>query len=299
VTTATWTTGSLHGSDANFRTWGSEFAAQLAAVGLTQTADTGQVNWTTVTRPGASTDAGYEIWEFTDTQQSASPSSPIFLKFYYGTGTGTTNPRIRVEVGTGSNGSGTLTGTGSGTVINGNHAYGAGTSTATPSYMCHADGIFWYCWKNGSGHAGMFVVARTCDADGDPDGDGIFIWSYGSINSNAAWIHNSRMVRLAATAAVVFSNLNSITAYATSLVPGVISPSTLPSGDKQAYIVWTSNPDMRPIGSLAAVLNSELPVYTTFSTAMVGATSHTFINLAYTGSLVSGSSSHGLALLWE
>lgn len=110
---ATFTLDSFTNSDATFRAWGSAISAQFAAIGYVQTSDTGQINWTTVTDPGASTDAGYEVWRFNDSLQG---SAPIFFKLYYGTGTTTNGPRLRVEVGTASNGSGTLSGTGSGTV---------------------------------------------------------------------------------------------------------------------------------------------------------------------------------------
>jgi hypothetical protein len=35
--------------------WGSGIAAQIAAMGLVQTSDTGQINWATVTRPAINT----------------------------------------------------------------------------------------------------------------------------------------------------------------------------------------------------------------------------------------------------
>lgn len=96
-----------HSTDAAFRVWGSAINAALAAVGLTQTSDTGQVNWTTVTRAGTNADAGYEIWRFNDTSQA---SRPIFLKVRYGTSSAADRVRFRIDVGEGSNGSGSLTG---------------------------------------------------------------------------------------------------------------------------------------------------------------------------------------------
>lgn len=96
-------------NDANFRTWGSGIAAQLAAVGMVQTGDTGQINWTTVNRPGSNnTFAGYEIWRFPNSAEQT--ACPIFLKIEYGVGTGLDRPSLRFLAGSGSNGSGTLTG---------------------------------------------------------------------------------------------------------------------------------------------------------------------------------------------
>lgn len=140
MTNTTWSVAPSYTTDAGFRSWGLAISTALAAVGMTNTSDTGQINWTTVTRPvGANSDAGYEIWRFSDTAQS---TAPVFIKLYYGSGGATANnPRIRVEVGTGSNGSGTLTGTGSGTIT----AVMTGSSsdaTARANWMaCDASGL--------------------------------------------------------------------------------------------------------------------------------------------------------------
>lgn len=97
----------LHGSDAQFQTWGAQVNAALTAAGLTNTSDTGQINWSTVVRATSNTDAGYEIWRLNDTLQA---SRPCFLKFRYGTTSSTDRPRLLVDIGEGSNGSGSLTG---------------------------------------------------------------------------------------------------------------------------------------------------------------------------------------------
>lgn len=94
-------------TDAEFRTWGGGVSAAIAAVGLVKTADTGQINWTTVlTPPGASTYQGYEIWRFNDSVQA---TAPIFFKLEYGSGSTTGRPAFRLTVGKGSDGAGTLT----------------------------------------------------------------------------------------------------------------------------------------------------------------------------------------------
>jgi hypothetical protein len=93
--------------DATFRTWGGGISAQLAAVGLVQAADTGQINWATVARPAANGFAGYEIWRFSDSLQA---TFPVFIKLEYGTGSLADRPSLRVQTGSGTNGAGTLTG---------------------------------------------------------------------------------------------------------------------------------------------------------------------------------------------
>ena len=107
MTTASTNTAIDHTSDAGFRTWVAEIITQLLAVGLTQTADTGQINTASVTRPAINTMAGYAIFRFNDTLHA---TNPIFLKLQFGTGGSTTTPAMQLQVGRGSNGSGTLTG---------------------------------------------------------------------------------------------------------------------------------------------------------------------------------------------
>ena len=104
ATPANWT----NSSDANFRAWGSYLAARMEAVGIIKTADTGQIDWTTVTTPaGVNTYQGYEIRRFTDALQA---SAPVYLKIQFGEGAGVDGPGIRVQIGSGSDGAGNLTG---------------------------------------------------------------------------------------------------------------------------------------------------------------------------------------------
>lgn len=94
--------------DADFRSWGSGLSAQFAAVGLVKTADTGQIDWSTVLKPSATVQQrGYEIWRFNDALQA---TKPVFIRIDFGSGAGASLPGLWVTVGTGTNGAGTLTG---------------------------------------------------------------------------------------------------------------------------------------------------------------------------------------------
>jgi len=310
MTTAAWSSGNASSTDAEFRAWGSEFAAKLAAVGMVQTADTGQINWTTVTNPVVKeTDAGYEIWRFNDAMQA---TAPIFIKFYYGQGSQNgalgANPRIRVELGTGSNGTGTLTGTGSGTVRAGNHAVtttgSSGSATATPSYMCHTSGFFGYVWHAGNKGEGYFALSRTCDTSGVPDATGAVMWSYGASTPNLGNLANAAFLRYASPASVVMSvGPNSGAAVYLSYAPGTAAfttSTTLPSGDKQAFLCWGLFPDMRPVNGICNVQSTEFAAQSTFSVAMVGSTAHTYLQMGIVGAgFQIGLSSGNLAMLWE
>jgi hypothetical protein len=292
MTTASWSSGNLHNSDATFRAWGLEFSTYLAAVGLVQTADTGQINWATVTYLAGSGDQGYEVWRFNDAMQA---TAPIFLKFYYGSN-GAGNPRIRIEFGTGSNGSGTLTGTGSGVILNGNQAQsGTGSATATTSYMVHTEGFFAYRWKAGNAGQATCFITRTCDNDGTPNGYGATLWSYGATGSGQQ--NNIRVVRFSGTPAVIYSIVNSSSTMQMAFVPLNVT-TALPSGDNQGFLAWAPYPDMQPHHSLLGVTVAAAAAGTTFTSQTVGSTVRTFLQTGWlTG--FSSSGTLGICFLWE
>lgn len=96
-------------SDANFRAFGSQMSNYLGMF-LRRTADTGQINWTTVLKPSAVwTVVGYEIYAFKDPLQS---QQPLFIKIGYGSGAVFTNQQMQLQItlGTGTDGAGNLTG---------------------------------------------------------------------------------------------------------------------------------------------------------------------------------------------
>ena len=109
ATTTTSTSAEYCTNDATFRAIGSVIGPAILAVNLIQTSDTGQINWTSVTKPTTiTTVAGYEMFRFHDSLQS---TSPVYIKIEYGIGSySTTYFGLWITVGTGTNGSGTLTG---------------------------------------------------------------------------------------------------------------------------------------------------------------------------------------------
>jgi hypothetical protein len=98
----------INDTDANFRTWVSAVLTAIAAGGMVQTADTGQINPVTVTRPlAANTSQGYAIFRSDD---AAGGLNNYYFKIEFGSGTATNTPAIWITVGWGSDGAGTLTG---------------------------------------------------------------------------------------------------------------------------------------------------------------------------------------------
>lgn len=169
-------------NDADFRSWGSGIAAQLAAVGMVQTSDTGQINWGTVTRPAAGSLAGYEVWRFNDTLQA---SAPVFLRISYGTSSGAQDrPLLRIQTGIATNGAGTLA----------NHttaafdieALASKTAGATlPSYASGNGGRLMLATNidiNSSNFGILICLDRTRDTSGVANNEGLL--KYGQSNAN-------------------------------------------------------------------------------------------------------------------
>lgn len=295
MTTRTFTTVIDHSSDAGFRAWAQELSNELVAAGLVRTADTGQINFSTVNRPATNTAGGYEILRFDDALQG---SYPIYIKIEYGTGSATANPQCWITVGTGSNGSGTLTGQ---TSTRGAWVFGAAvtsTVTAYPSYVCVASGHVGVAWKlgasSGAGH-GLFIICRTHDTSGAPTGTGFVVY----IPQASSGPLNSQSVRTAAPAAAYAAT----TAYC--IVPGQPLASLVGSSI-QVYAHFAINPQVWTLPTLATVVLTEAPANTTLSVAMVGSTARTLLSVgsfgfypALIGTGPGSSTTYGLAMLWE
>lgn len=180
------------GTTATFRAWGSAISAALTAVGLVQTADTGQINWTTIASPvGSATSAGYEIWRFNDTLQA---TKPIFIKIEYGTGSTVSTPQMWVTVGTATDGAGTLSSApGTGTSISSRLTLGSTSNSVSgsPTGNCYVTtpdssvvaALLW-AGVHASWGGMFFLVERTRDADGTPNGDGYILIASKSGASN-------------------------------------------------------------------------------------------------------------------
>ena len=253
MTTASFSSVIDHTSDAGFRAWGQGVSTALTAVGLTQAADTGQIDLTTVTRPGTTTAAGYQIWRFNDTLQG---SAPIFIKLEYGTSNIATVPALWVTVATGSNGSGTLTGTTllARTMTGLTNSAPASTVTAYPSYFCYSTTLSFLGWalKNGynaNGTFSVFMLGRSCDATGTPTGTGVTMFVG---NSNSGNSH----IQTCTTYATGTKTINSISGKY-SLIPGGVTSSSSGS-DIQAFLNWAMYPLVEPINWRCTVIQTEI-----------------------------------------
>ena len=293
MTTQTLVTVVAHSTDAEFRAWGSELSTKLTTVGLVKTSDTGQINWTTVTRPGVNTAAGYEIWRFDDTLQA---TAPLVLKIEYGTANSAATPSMWVTVGTGSNGSGTIIGQATARQqVTAPQAVGA---SSYPSYLCALAGHVGLAWKvgaqSGAAGTGLFAVTRTHDAAGVATADG-YMFYYGNSTSSPTL---TQCVRTAATAVAYAAS----DAY--SIVPGM--PASASAGtDFMVYAHFGVSPGVWINPMLATVNVTTTPPNATFSAAMSGGAAKTMLSVGglfrplvtFVGPATS--SAYGFAMAWE
>ena len=274
--------------DTQFRAWAQVIHDKLAAVGLVQTSDTGQINLATVAKPGAAnTPAGYEIWRFADALQA---TAPIFIKVEYGTAAAATTPSIWITVGQSTNGAGTITGVASTRTQMIPSASTIGTTKAvycsgSTNRVWLAAGIDWVTAANSY----FFCVERTRDAAGVDTADGFFLqmnWSSssGSFMQTGLWAGGASVgaaigplfpINISASRMAVGPNVG--------LVPGLFYQG------KPFYPVM--------LGAQAA----DIPGNLTYIVDYLGG-DHTYLSLAgaiNTNVHQSGSGSFSAQMLWE
>lgn len=173
--------GDNSGNDVPFRLWGSTLSRAIENVGMVRTADTGQIDWDTITADGSTLNSpvGYEVWRFDDALQT---THPLVWKLYYGKGSGANgvSPRLWVEVGKGSDGDGNLTGILIPRTRLGNSGSGAATYNTNPSMSVVATCANRAClavilWHDPAPTQAMpaFILERSRDATGAPTGIGV------------------------------------------------------------------------------------------------------------------------------
>lgn len=266
MTTRTTTTALSHASDADFRTWVAEFIADVVAAGLVQTADTGQVNTATATRPATYTTPYYAVFYLND---SLHATKPCYIRFEFGTASNVAIPLMAVTCGTGTNGAGTISGTMfTRTTITINAYIQAGTF---PSFYCAKEGYFAHVWKRRASTASagmqMFAVCRTTDSAGDPTNTGFYFY-YTTGGSDLL-----RKTYLT-------TEVSDSRSYC--LFPGGAT-STLVSGDVQVVRHFGYQPIIRCVPYFVGYLSAEIGDESTFTATPIGAASRTYLALGGTG----------------
>ena len=181
MATTTFSVPTQWSSDATFRTTCSAINTAIVSLGIVQTSDTGQINWTTITKPAAiNTYAGYEMYRFNDSLQS---TNPVYFKLsYYSNGYSTgTGLLLWIQAGQGTDGAGNLTGNVSQTlsmwcnssenVTRTSYASGSTNRLAMSLWPTSTVSNYWY----------VFGIERTHDSTGADIGAGVYMFtgSYG------------------------------------------------------------------------------------------------------------------------
>lgn len=176
MSTVTPTTLFRNNTDAEFRAWAKAFHDALVAFGWVQTADTGQINLTTATKPAVLlTYSGYEIWRADDALQA---TYPVFLKIEYGSGSNNVAyPGLRITGGTGSDGAGNLTGRVGATLSA--HA-GASLPASVAQKWSGGTERFVVCINGGAAPSPIIFCERITDTSGNPMGGG---FCYGTVGA--------------------------------------------------------------------------------------------------------------------
>ncbi len=287
-------------TDAKFRSFCAAGETMLAACGLTRTADTGQINTATVTKPVATnTKAGYSIWAFADSLQA---TKPIYIRFDYGSGAVASGNGAStwITVGTGTNGSGTITGLVLGPLQSGISNSTAFAATGMVMQATHSTAIGYLFVNFGDPSTtaiqscGYYILERTKDSSGNSTGDGVGL---------TTMLFNSPMVLRDYSI-----NFTTTSVFSTSrnLHCGAISTAySLTSGGAIAlfpHYIGAGVP-YKCVGRLS-YFSGDQADGTMFTSTPVGSTSHTYqtiiaSTLPLTNADTSASANIKLASLWE
>lgn len=207
----TYTNNGTTITDAEFRTFVQNIHNTIDASPQNQATGVGtQIDPLTTTFPVANnTYAGYEIWEFADTQQA---SNPLKYKLEYGREAGANQLAIRITIASGFDSSGNPTGT---TYVNAvvNKMNGSGTAVTNAPMVVSAGDRYTYIqlvMVNGSNP--ILAFERSVDATGVSTSRGF------GILTNAAGTFFSSFIPLTGTVPAAQSSNTSGT-YGSSLPP--------------------------------------------------------------------------------
>jgi len=289
-------------STSDARTLGAEFNAAMLAAGLSQTSDTGQANWATVTVPGtASTLYAYEVWSI------MGGALCIRIEWYSSaTAASSRTPRLKYIIGTGSDGSGNITGTiYTSTLTSSVNTLAAGNK---PSYISNpASGDFFgLVYKvGGTVQSGVTTpsaialsIEKTVDGTGAPDGIGYVLTMMDDGGAANGLISAQKATWVISTSTLY----GPVTQFC--LVPGAITNSSVGT-DKQTFVHQVACNRVRNTFGAATIVASEALPNTTLNACMVGdpvtaTRGYVCVGYGFGGTHVGGASAnYSVAMIWE
>lgn len=257
-----------------WKAWFQDLDAHILASGMVQTADTGQLDFTTITTTGAAgTPFGYRLYAFNDALQS---TMPIIVKVTFtnqwqgGTADAARIACIKVDIGVATNGAGVLTSTlvtasfPSNFNSNGSGVIGTFTPSA-PCAICYNEtaGFFGLMYAGGmrnktNGDSFMTVfIQRSVDATGVPTGSGFTVYIPvvgGAGNDTGAYYCQG----------LYYDGTTSYTGPYWAARVGANTYSS-PASGPQVQRAWTMTPYIKPMPSLMTFNSVDIPSMTEFT----------------------------------
>jgi hypothetical protein len=281
-----FTVAPSNASDASFRVWGKALSDALTAVGCAKTADTGQIDWATVTRAALSTYAGYEIR--TLPASALQTACPVYIKIEYGAGATQTYCALRMTIGRATDGAGNLTGITSSAIALVN---GATSTTATDCYVsCGDDYVSWAMWTGSTNTIlQAFYVTRPKNSTGTALGTGV------QIVGQCTNLANQQFLPLTGSA-LPFAPMTSLCCAAPKVGTGTYG-ANLGVFPIFTYMGYAAYPDAIGIGYFSAdIATGGTPV-----TVEIFGANHDFVTVGVTnnGALAGNTAVSSLMIRWE
>lgn len=167
----------------NFKSWAQTISSFFTTAGWSQSSDTGQVNWGTISSVPGTGAYVYEIWQPND------GLTTFYLKVEYGNFTGSANcPSLRLTLSSTTNGAGTPSGFISGPFLPLGATFTPASSSAT--YECNFFGaagvIAIMMWRNGNPTSvtQIFCVERSVNSSGSYVATYATLLTLGSVTSS-------------------------------------------------------------------------------------------------------------------
>jgi hypothetical protein len=149
---------------ANFKQWAQAISAFFTTAGWTQSSDTGQVNWSTISSVPGSSAYVYEVWQPND------GLTTFYVKIQYGNAGTAAQPNILLTLSTATNGAGTPTGFFTTTISVA--PAGLTVPSTTTQFECDFSGaagrIGAMMWRNSTttNSQQLFIIERSVNSSG-------------------------------------------------------------------------------------------------------------------------------------
>lgn len=273
-----------HTTDADFRAWAKQLSDAIKAC-LTQTSDTGQVDWTlgTQAKPsGSPTFPYYEVYRFNDPLQA---TAPVYIKISYGQASNG-QAGIRMQVATVTNGAGSLSGLTTSTSLD---SYGGTNTISQTTYACYKDGCFTLAWgAKAAGSRILAYVERSRDSTGASTPDGVIVMTAGQSSTTTILSYQANV-----------TSSSTIPCLVNSLQPARSSGLAVVN----LYNWFLFTPDIHNLTGIFTYKDGEIPQYSEVDAALVGGTSRHYLcvgSFIAAGYMAANGGPYDVsAILWE